>query len=77
MSVEAQMLRCPSMVVASANDPYATVTSAGALAAAWGSDFRVAGALGHLNAASGIGEWSQGRRLLEGVLTSAVSTGII
>lgn len=75
VGVEAQTLPCPSMVIASANDPYSTFTNAEALAAAWGSDLRVVGALGHLNAASGIGAWSQGRRLLDGLLAStSIST---
>jgi predicted alpha/beta hydrolase family esterase len=57
-------LPCPSIVVASTNDPWMTAHSAEAWARSWGSDFVNAGALGHINADSGLGDWHGGRRLL-------------
>jgi predicted alpha/beta hydrolase family esterase len=60
----------PSLVVGSVDDPYATVDFARGLAADWGSDFVVAGALGHINADSGLGDWPQGRKFLADLLAS-------
>ena len=54
----------PSLLVASDNDPFCPVRLAGAYARAWGSEFiRIEGA-GHINVASGHGEWPLGRELL-------------
>ena len=53
-------LKFPSMLVASANDPYCTVERAAELASCWGSDFHVAGDVGHINAESGHGPWPEG-----------------
>jgi hypothetical protein len=54
----------PSLLVASRDDPYATFETSSRIAAMWGSQLIDAGVLGHINAASGIGEWSEGLRLL-------------
>ncbi len=58
-------LPCPSILVASANDPWMTAHSAATWARRWGSDFVNAGALGHINAESGLGDWRFGQRLLQ------------
>lgn len=50
----------PSLLVASSNDPYADLAFAERCAAHWGSRFVNAGALGHINAASNLGEWREG-----------------
>ena len=55
----------PSLLVASRNDPYITRPAARRLARVWGSRFVDAGALGHINAASAIGDWPHGRGLLD------------
>lgn len=55
----------PSILVASANDPYATIEFAERCAALWGSRLVNAGALGHINAASGLGEWREGLAQLQ------------
>ena len=55
----------PSMVVASSNDVYVTSDRAKYFAAAWGSKLVNAGPLGHINAASGIGNWPQGYTFLQ------------
>ena len=49
----------PSIVAASSNDPLTRLERARDLAAAWGSRFVELGAVGHLNPASGYGEWPQ------------------
>lgn len=53
-----------SAVVASTNDLYAPLDRAHAFARAWGSRFFMAGAHGHLNAESELGDWPQGQELL-------------
>lgn len=55
----------PALVVASADDPYATLDHARRCSSAWGAGFVVVGALGHINSASGLGDWPQGAMLLE------------
>ena len=55
----------PSIVVASGNDPYGSIDHARRCAAAWGSRLVEIGAAGHINAGSGLGDWSQGQTLLE------------
>lgn len=58
------ILPFPSVLVASRNDPYIDMTRARRLAFFWGSGFADAGAVGHINAESGLGDWSFGRFLL-------------
>lgn len=55
-----------SLVVMSSDDPYGGVEHARGLAQAWGSEFICIGAAGHINAASGLGGWDEGRALLDG-----------
>ncbi|ODT83857.1 MAG: alpha/beta hydrolase [Pelagibacterium sp. SCN 64-44] len=50
----------PSLLVASATDPYCALEEAADLAGAWGSDFHQAGDAGHINIASGHGPWPEG-----------------
>ncbi|HEY0062111.1 MAG TPA: alpha/beta fold hydrolase [Telluria sp.] len=57
-------LPCPSIVVASSNDPWMRASSAAEWARRWGSELVEAGALGHINADSGLGDWVAGQRLL-------------
>lgn len=59
-----QPLPFPSKVVASATDEWVSPARARAFAAAWGSEFIDLGAAGHINAASGYGEWPAGLALL-------------
>jgi predicted alpha/beta hydrolase family esterase len=55
----------PSIVVASTDDPYGSLAHAEACASAWGSRLVNIGAAGHINAASNLGPWPDGYRLLE------------
>lgn len=57
-------LPCPSIVVASANDPWMQAERAAQWAARWGSELVDAGPLGHINAKSGLGAWPGGITLL-------------
>jgi len=54
----------PTILAASRNDPLAAFDRMEALAAAWGSELLDAGAVGHLNPASGFGPWPEAEGLL-------------
>ncbi|AWV00291.1 alpha/beta hydrolase [Burkholderia sp. JP2-270] len=54
----------PSIVAASRNDPLACFERVEALAAGWGSRLVDLGEVGHLNPASGYGEWRDAERLI-------------
>jgi predicted alpha/beta hydrolase family esterase len=56
--------RFPSLVIASANDPYGTIEYARGKASQWGSGIVEVGELGHVNEASGLEDWPQGKALL-------------
>jgi uncharacterized protein len=55
----------PSILAASGNDPLCAYGKAAELADAWGSVLFNAGAVGHLNPASGYGPWPEARGLLD------------
>ncbi|MGE0006024.1 MAG: RBBP9/YdeN family alpha/beta hydrolase [Parvibaculaceae bacterium] len=55
----------PALVVASSNDPFGTTDYSRSRAGEWGAGYVVAGAHGHINGASGLGEWKQGAALFE------------
>ncbi|RKG30632.1 RBBP9/YdeN family alpha/beta hydrolase [Acinetobacter tianfuensis] len=59
-----EKLPFPSIIVASTNDHLASFESAAYLAALWGSDLVNAGDVGHLNPASGFGEWPLAEELI-------------
>jgi predicted alpha/beta hydrolase family esterase len=54
----------PSIVAASTNDPLGRIEQIAALASAWGSRFVDLGDVGHLNPASGHGEWPQAQEFI-------------
>ncbi len=51
-------------LVASTRDPFCSFTAAESLAASWGSRMVSAGPIGHINADSGLKDWSTGRAML-------------
>lgn len=55
-------------LVASRNDPWCSRRAATELARDWGLRFADAGPIGHINAESGIGDWSFGKLLLNQLL---------
>ena len=61
----------PTVLVGSENDPYCSLRHAGKLARRWGARFVNAGPFGHINAASGIGDWPYGLYLLRSLLSQA------
>lgn len=63
----------PSIVVASQDDPYISQARARRMAQAWGSRFADAGAAGHINAQSDLGEWPFGQFLLDRLIGRSCS----
>ncbi len=59
----------PSLLVASSNDPFATMEESAALALAWGALLVEAGDAGHINTASGHGPWPEGMMRFAGYLS--------
>ncbi|MFC4424801.1 RBBP9/YdeN family alpha/beta hydrolase [Deinococcus navajonensis] len=58
----------PALVVASENDPFSSFERAQTFAEAWEAEFVSAGAAGHINVASGHGDWPDGEVLLSEAL---------
>jgi predicted alpha/beta hydrolase family esterase len=55
-----------SIAVTSSDDPYCTSERAARMVRDWGVAERIEiGARGHVNGESGLGDWAQGRALLE------------
>ena len=63
-----QPLPYRSVVVASANDPFCPIRTAGAYARSWGSEVVRLQNAGHINVESGHGEWPLGLSLLQSLL---------
>jgi len=57
-----------SLAVLSSDDPYCSPEHAQAMVADWGCEQRNVGARGHLNDASGLGDWPEARRWLEALI---------
>ncbi|VWD20754.1 alpha/beta hydrolase [Burkholderia lata] len=69
--VPTERLPFPSIVAASRNDPLARFERVEALAAGWGGKLVDLGEVGHLNPASGYGEWRDAERLIGEVIALA------
>jgi len=65
-----QPLPFPTIVGASTNDPLGRYERVEALAQAWGSKLVNLGNVGHLNPASGYGEWPQAEALIRELATA-------
>lgn len=65
----AEPLPFRSILVASRNDPYMGIRTARKLARTWGSAFADAGEVGHINADSGLADWTFGKFLLGQLLS--------
>lgn len=63
-----QQLPFDSIVVASSNDQYVSMERATHFANCWGSRLVAVGALGHINSASGIGNWTEGYEILQSLI---------
>ena len=62
--LSSDVLPFPSVLVASASDPWLAFDVARGLAARWGSNLVNLGNAGHINAESGHGAWPEGERFL-------------
>ncbi|HEX2660556.1 MAG TPA: alpha/beta hydrolase [Polyangia bacterium] len=69
-----QRLPFPSVLIASQNDAYSSISFSTRIADAWGSRFIDAGRAGHLNAASGLGDWPAGRAYLNELLATCLGS---
>ena len=58
-------LPCPSLMISSGNDPWMRPGQAALWAARWGSVLVEGGPLGHINAESGLGDWTFGIEQLQ------------
>ena len=65
MPMPLDKLPFPSIVIASSNDEYVSLSRAIQFADAWGSEFVNAGELGHINSYSNLGNWPFGYELLK------------
>lgn len=68
-----QPLPYRSILVASRNDPYCSIRLAGAYARAWGSEFVSLQQAGHINIASGHGDWPLGLALLHALVQEVIA----
>ena len=55
----------PTILISSSNDPWMRAGQAARWARRWGSTLIEAGALGHINADSGLGDWPFGQKQLQ------------
>jgi predicted alpha/beta hydrolase family esterase len=60
-----QRILFPTTLIASTNDPWATIEKSELYAQNWGSEFINVGEAGHINILSGYGEWEQGYEILK------------
>lgn len=63
-----QRLPFRATLISAEDDPYCSAERARGMAADWGARYLSAGIGGHLNADSGLGEWPEGRALLDELL---------
>lgn len=61
-------LQIPSILVASEDDPFASLEWSRGLAQALGSRFVSVGPAGHINGESNLGSWTKGQEILRGLL---------
>ena len=76
LPIPREPLPFPSIVAVSSNDPLANPVRLGGLAAAWGSRVHDLGAVGHLNGASGFGEWPGAVALIDQLGGGAVERNL-
>lgn len=67
-----QRLPFKSMAIISSDDPYCAPDRAAQMAADWGSELMSVGARGHINGESGLGDWPEGRAMLQALAGAAV-----
>jgi predicted alpha/beta hydrolase family esterase len=73
LPIPRERLAFPSVVAASRNDPLAAYDRVMDLAVAWGSRLVDLGEVGHLNPASGFGEWPRAMTLIDELSACSVA----
>ncbi|MEV4946582.1 alpha/beta hydrolase [Streptomyces sp. NPDC053755] len=71
LGLTARPLPCPSLMVASDDDPYCDPATAASFAHGWRARARLVGGHGHINSGSGLGDWRAGLELLRGLVDPA------
>lgn len=71
LPVPQQQLPFRTLVAASTNDPLASLARVTRMARDWGSELLNVGAVGHINPASGFGEWPLAEQLIESLERSS------
>lgn len=71
--VPTKPLPCPSLLVASTDDPYCSAERATTFAAAWKADCHLVDGVGHINSTSNLADWPTGRGLLDELLANVRS----
>jgi len=64
LGLSARPLLCPSLVVASDDDPYCDPTTSAAFAREWQVQWHLIASHGHINSVSDVGDWQPGLELL-------------
>jgi predicted alpha/beta hydrolase family esterase len=72
LPIPREPLPFPSIVAASSDDPLGNPVRLRSLAASWGSRVQDLGAVGHLNPASGFGDWPEAVELIDQLRDGAV-----
>ena len=72
LPIPREPLPFPSIVAASSDDPLGNPVRLRSLAASWGSRVHDLGAVGHLNPASGFGDWPEAVELIDQLRDGAV-----
>ena len=72
LPIPREPLPFPSIVAASSDDPLGNPVRLRSLAASWGSPVHDLGAVGHLNPASGFGDWPEAVELIDQLREGAV-----
>jgi predicted alpha/beta hydrolase family esterase len=67
-------LNCTTVLIASANDPWMSLSRAAAWARHWDSQFINIGDAGHINADSGLGDWRYGQAQMRRLARAAITT---
>ena len=70
--IRRQRLPFASLVVASSDDSYCSAERSAQMATDWGSTVTVIGARGHINGASGLGDWPAGWALLHVMMQALI-----
>jgi predicted alpha/beta hydrolase family esterase len=61
------------LAVVSSDDPFCAPERGAQMAADWGAELLMLGACGHINSASGLGDWPEGRALLQRLQATAAA----